>query len=399
MPANEPAINGRILAVINGSLSALTNTDKLIVFFVPGIVHKLFDECALICYHKTMFNKIKNRVEKEIAIFIKTVNKTYRLNKISPVLFENIKDFISRKGKRIRPILFIIGYLGFANREKPGLYTSALAIELLHDFMLVHDDIIDKSHLRRGLPSIHANLNSYLRNYGKLKFNGQDLAIVVGDVMYAIAIDAFLAIKENMERKEEALRRFIQAAVYTGCGEFIELLNGVKRLENVTKNDIYKIYDYKTAFYTFSTPLATGAILAGANSRQTKMLYEYGIYLGRAFQIKDDVLGIFADESKSGKSSLTDLQEGKKTFLIWHAYKNSDKKTKLLMKKILLKKKINKKDLILTRQIIRSSQALKEAKREIAHLVKKAKQAMSSSRLSSEYKKLLLEYPDKILTL
>ena len=107
--------------------------------------------------------------------------------------------------------MFIIGYLSFAKKAARGLYTSALSIELLHDFMLVHDDIIDKSKTRRGKPSMHKMLDNHLAKFKNIKFSGQDLGIVVGDVMYAIAINAFLAINEDFTRKQRALKRFIEA--------------------------------------------------------------------------------------------------------------------------------------------------------------------------------------------
>ena len=103
--------------------------------------------------------------------------------------------------------------------------------------MLIHDDIIDKSDKRRGKPAMHALLRNSLIQNNKIKFNGEDLAIVVGDVMYAMALDAFLAIRENLRRKESALKKLFLAALYTGSGEFIELLLGIKKIEKVAKTD------------------------------------------------------------------------------------------------------------------------------------------------------------------
>ena len=196
-----------------------------------------------------MLLKIRKRLDRELARFLRDLDKEYGVKKISPLLSAYIREFVQRKGKRIRPLLFVVAYLGFAKKEAPGLYTSALSLELLHDFMLVHDDIIDKSDIRRGKPSLHRMFNAYLSRYKNLKFSGQDLAIVAGDVMYAIAIHAFLAIKENMPRKEMALKKFIRAAIYTGSGEFIELLCGIKDIANTSRQDIYNIYDFKTANY------------------------------------------------------------------------------------------------------------------------------------------------------
>ena len=207
-----------------------------------------------------MIARIKNRIEQELIFYIRNADKAYSLSKISPLLYGSIQNFLSRKGKRTRPILFVVSYLAFAKKPVSGLYRSAVSLELLHDFMLVHDDIIDKSATRRGEPSMHKMLNRHLANYKKIKFTGQDLTIVIGDVMYAMALEAFLSIKEDMLRKEAALKKLIQAAIYTGSGEFIELLFGAKNIDKITKEDIYKIYDLKTANYTFATPLCMGAI-------------------------------------------------------------------------------------------------------------------------------------------
>jgi len=340
---------------------------------------------------------MKNKIDKELEKLAANLDKIYSLSSISPLLSKCIKDFILRKGKRIRPILFIAGYLGFAKRPAPGLYASALSIELLHDFMLVHDDIIDKSDKRRGKPSMHRMLDSYLAGYKNIKFSGVDLSLLAGDVMYAIAIDAFLSIKEEMRRKEKALSKFIEAAIYTGSGEFIELFNGTKNIEKITKQDIYKIYDYKTARYTFSTPLSTGAILAGAPQSQVNKLFTLGIYLGRAFQIKDDILGMFGEEKKTGKSTLSDLQESKKTMLIWHAFNNSNANQKSLIKRLLSKKKVNTADLLRIRKVVRETGALKQAKEEIIRLIKKARDLILSSSIKKEYKHFLLNYSRQLL--
>jgi geranylgeranyl diphosphate synthase type I len=346
-----------------------------------------------------MFLEIKNRVEKELANFIRNLDKSYSLSKISPLLYRTIKDFISREGKRIRPAFFIIGYLGFAKKTPAGLYRTALSLELLHDFMLVHDDIIDKSIMRRGKPSVHAALNQYLSKRRNLKFNGQDLSIVIGDIIYAMAIYAFLSVREDPYRKEMALKKLTEAAFYTGSGEFIELMFGLKNIDEITLNNIYSIYDLKTANYTFATPLSMGATLAGAKKSEADRLFRYGIYLGRAFQIKDDCLGIFGSQDKIGKSSLTDLKEAKKTILIWHAYRHSKRQDKLVIKNILSKKKVGKNDLFRVRKILSSCQALKFASDEINTLIKKAESINRKSTMRPEYRNALNAYARRLLSL
>jgi geranylgeranyl diphosphate synthase type I len=344
-----------------------------------------------------MFAKIKSKIDRELVRFIRDIDSSYSLSRISPLIFKSIKDFMLRDGKRVRPILFVVGYLGFARKAAPRLYTSALSIELLHDFMLVHDDIIDKADTRRNRPSMHRMLDNYLKDFKDIKFNGQDLTIVVGDIIYAMSIRAFLSIKENMERKERALKKFIEAAIYTGSGEFLELMYSINDIAKISRESIYKVYDYKTAYYTFASPLATGAILAGASQKQVNILSDYGLHLGRAFQIKDDILGMFSEENKIGKSSLTDLKEAKKTLLIWHAYNNADTKDKSMIRRILSKKNITSDDLLVMRKAIVKSKSLIYAQKEIASLLKKSQSIISSSRMKPQYKISLHNYAQEIL--
>lgn len=346
-----------------------------------------------------MLNIIKKRLDQELHAFIASIEKTYSLRRISPLLFESIKEFVLRDGKRIRPILLIVGYRGYAQRPSRHYVRSALALELLHDFLLVHDDIVDKSPTRRGKPTMHVGLNRHLAKHNNLKFSGEDLSIIIGDVMYAIAIDAFLSIQEKPDRKERALRNFIGAAILTGGGEFIELLSGIKPLRQIQKSDIYNIYDYKTAHYTFACPLSTGAILAGARKDEINKLYNYGMNLGRAFQIKDDILGVFGDEKQIGKSTLSDLQEAKKTILIWHAFHNGGPAIKQLIQKVFSKKRLTRNDLTMMQNALRQTGALDFARKEIHRLSSKAQDIIHSSHIKTRYKKFLIDYCRRLLSL
>jgi len=344
-----------------------------------------------------MFIQLKNELDRKLEAFITAIEKRYNLKAISPLLSGAMKDFILRPGKRIRPILFIMGYRGFAKKDPKGLFESALAIEVLHDFLLIHDDIIDKSAMRRGKPAMHTMLNTYLKKYPKAKFDGNDLAIIVGDIMFAIAIDSFLTIDEDPLRKEKALRKFVEAACYTGCGEFIDTLSGAKNISEIKPKDVYSIYDYKTAYYTFACPLVTGAILAGASEAEIKKLFNFGIYLGRAFQIKDDILGIFAKEEDTGKPSTSDLQENKKTLLLWFAYQKATGQEKNRLKSILAKKNITAKDIAAVQEIMIKTKSLDNAKQEITLLLKKAVLSIKPSKIKKEYKEILSSYSSTIL--
>jgi geranylgeranyl diphosphate synthase, type I len=346
---------------------------------------------------ETLITQIKGRIDKSLKQFITTLDRQFLLCKLSPVLLSNIQDFVLRDGKRIRPILFIISYLGFSGKAAAHLYTCALSFELLHDFTLIHDDIIDKSDMRRGKPSVHTMLNHYLSRFKKNKFNGQDLAIVIGDILYAIALYAFLSIQVDRKRKERALQKFIETTICTGAGEFNELLYGAENIETITKDHIYKTYDLKTAYYSFTSPLIIGAELAGASKQQLSKLSQYGVYIGRAFQIKDDILGMFASEKDIGKSILSDLQEAKKTILVWYAYRKAEGKDKKTIQKILSRDQISHADLITMKQIITATGALDFAKREIDALKHRARLLNDSLVMKKRYRELLNQYAAQLL--
>lgn len=349
-----------------------------------------------------MYDKIKLKIDQGLLSFLKILERKYQLRSISPLLARHITEFVLRDGKRTRPILFVTGYLGFSKHLAPNLYISALAIEIMHDFMLVHDDIIDKSDQRRGKPSLHKVFNTYLATHNKnkdIKFSGQDLALIAGDIMYAISIEAFLSIKEHPLRKEKALQELIKTATYTGCGQFIELLSGLKKINEIKKSDIYKIYDLKTARYTFASPLSIGAILAGANQNEVKTLFNYGLYLGRAFQIKDDIIGVFGKEKETGKPITSDIQEAKKTLLIWYAYNHSPAKAQRTINEIFLKTQINKADLGKISSILVNSGSLDFAKEEIRQLQQKADRYLEASKINAREKIFLQNFSRKILAL
>lgn len=344
-----------------------------------------------------MLEKIKNLINCQLNQYFKDLDKKYSLNKISPLLFNHIKDFTLRDGKRIRPILFIIGYTGFSKKIPPHLYKTAISLELIHDFMLVHDDIIDKSDKRRGQPTMHKMFQGYLKEYKKIKFSGKDLSIISGDIMLSMAIEAFMAVREDPKRKQRALMMLMETSIFTGYGQFNEVFAGIKDIEQITRKDILKIYDLKTAYYTFSGPLAIGATLAGAPSKEVRLLYDLGVSLGRAFQIKDDILGLLGEKKLMGKSMMTDLQESKRTLVLWHLYQHSSKENKILIRDILNKRKITKKDFNQIKEMIQKSDSLNYTKKQINTLVKNAQTKIKLSRIKNQQKTLIINLAKEII--
>ncbi|MDP2043877.1 MAG: polyprenyl synthetase family protein, partial [Candidatus Omnitrophota bacterium] len=153
----------------------------------------------------------------------------------------------------------------------------------------------------------------------------------------------------------------------------------------------------KTANYTFASPLTMGAILAGAKENEIKKLFNYGMRLGRAFQIKDDLIGTFGRESETGKSNFTDFQEAKKTILIWRAYNKSGAKDKKIIKEMFTGSPARREGLKDMRRVIKDSGALDYAKSQISGLIKQAQNSIGALKMRSAYRKTLDEFSRKIL--
>ncbi|MBN1521371.1 MAG: polyprenyl synthetase family protein [Candidatus Aureabacteria bacterium] len=342
-----------------------------------------------------MLQEIKNKINRSLHRILQNLDKTYGLRRISPFLFKNLKQFITRDGKRLRPVLFSLSYLGFSKKPAHHYMTCALSLELLHDFIIIHDDIIDKAGLRRGKPSLHIIFEKYLSMFRHAKFNGKDFSLIAGDLMYSLGLRCFLSIEEHPLRKQKALFRLVDGAIRTGSGQLAELLLSLKPLDSVKKKDIYRVYDLKTAYYTFYLPLVLGAILSG--QKVTPSMEKCGLMLGRAFQIKDDIIDIFGKENKTGKSSLSDIRESKRTLLVWSAYRQSSAASRKSITKILCKEKPDKKDLEKIKDIIVSSGSLEKAKKEIIDFRKQAKKLIRSFRMKKEIKGTLSLYCEELL--
>jgi len=336
-----------------------------------------------------MFTKLKKDIDSDLSLFLKETKK--RFKDASDILYKCISDFLKRDGKRIRPMLFLLSYQGYTRKRKfsyKTLLRSSLSLELLHDFLLVHDDVIDNSDLRRGKPTMHKMFNRQLKVPPKSEL-GPNLSIVAGDIIFALAIEAFSSFEEDPVRKERALLKFTESAASTGMGEFLDVVNDVQKIEDITKKDIFNMYILKTAKYTFEGPLLIGAILAGTPKKELEKLSKLGIILGQAFQIQDDMLDIFSSSKKIGKPVLSDLNESKKTILIWRTYHALKGKNKKLFKYLLEKKKKTHKDLIQLKDFIKMTGTDKYCLNKTLSLLKEADSILAALKMRTKYKTVL----------
>ena len=338
-----------------------------------------------------MIEKLRKNIDISLASFLETVKKDYKLHLVSPLLFESIREFTLREGKRLRPLLLILTYKAYSSpgqKISKELYNASTCMEFLHNFMLIHDDIIDSSDLRRGKPTLHKILAKTTPSSNPQKL-GIDLGIIAGDIVYALAIDAFLSIKETLERKERALKYFIQTAAFTAMGEFIDTVHGVKSINQISEKDVFLNYTLKTARYTFDCPMVTGAILAGAPDKDIKKISKFGILIGQAFQIQDDIIGIYETEKNIGKSILSDLAEGKKTILVVHAYKTLKGSQRKRFLEIFHKTTKTMADLEEVKTIFIQTGSLSYALKTVKTLLAKAQKILSQLNMNQEYRHLI----------
>ncbi len=225
-------------------------------------------------------------------------------------LYEASMHLIRAGGKRLRPLLVALSSKMYGLPLEVSSWAAA-SVELLHNFTLVHDDIIDRDELRRGVPTVH-------------KVWGEGLAIVAGDLLFAKSYEALLRLLDygvSYERVASAIRELTWAAITVAEGQAMDIL--FVSLERVSVEDYIEMVRRKTAAL-FKSSILIGSIIAGAPEEDLARLSEFATSIGIAFQIRDDELGLMADESVLGKPRYSDLREGKKTLLVLYALERAD---------------------------------------------------------------------------
>ncbi|MGZ8557141.1 MAG: polyprenyl synthetase family protein [Chitinophagaceae bacterium] len=215
-------------------------------------------------------------------------------------LYEANEYFLKMSGKRIRPVLCLMGNELFDD-IKPDTWEVATAIELFHNFTLIHDDIMDKAPLRRGMETVH-------------KKYGESTAILAGDVMQVAAYEHLNKIHTTF--LHQVLGLFNKSARQVCEGQQIDM--DFEKKEVVGHEEYLKMIELKTSVL-LAASLKLGAILGGAGERNQNLVYEFGRKLGLAFQVQDDYLDAFGDPDKFGKQVGGDILANKKTFLLIHA--------------------------------------------------------------------------------
>ena len=305
----------------------------------------------------------------------------------------------NRGGKRIRGAMIKLGEqiasLGSNNNYLP----LAVGYEIFQTSILIHDDIIDKSEMRRNKTTIHTATAKEMKNRNEVsddaaKHFGISRALCIGDYGFFISYQILSECKVDSHVLMNIFKLYSQILSKTCEGEIMDVILPNRDISISDNYDEYcytvtQIFEYKTAWYTLAGPIMLGAICGGANDELMQLLKNITIPLGVAFQIKDDLLGIFSCEEVLGKPLLSDLKENKQTLLYGYAFKNADYNDRILLKQHYGKENANMRDLEIVKQIFETTGAKKNAENEIRRLSEISKSLISSPLIAEEYRILL----------
>ncbi len=276
---------------------------------------------------KKDLNDFVGIIEKELELYFKKeLSKVFGVSsgqlELARNIWEHIKEHDLRPAKRLRGSFVYYGYKLLHGKDLVSALKAAMSIELVHTALLMHDDFMDQDNTRRGLPTTHEHYKSY-HTLNKYRFDpqhyGESMAVTIGDI--ALLAGHEILSRSNFEdnKKIEALNRLLRGIINTGLGQAYDVTLEAKG--TAKEEDIINLHHAKTAIYTYENPLHIGAILAGASKNDLDILTKYAVPGGIAFQLQDDILGLFGNIEKTGKPAHSDLRQGKMTLLIIEALK------------------------------------------------------------------------------
>lgn len=238
---------------------------------------------------------------------------------------DELDGMLAAGGKRLRPALLLLGHASSGAGDDDAALPAALALELLHTCALLHDDLLDAAETRRGRPTAHVTFARRHRDAdwaGDPDRYGAAGAVLIGDLAFVVADELFLQTEVPPERLLTALRAFTELREEVMAGQALDVQAAAARLTG--RELALTIAAAKSGRYSVARPLEIGALLGGASPIDARALAAVVEPLGRAFQVRDDLLGVFGDQDTTGKSAAGDLREGKRTLLVAEAFARLD---------------------------------------------------------------------------
>ena len=311
------------------------------------------------------------------------------------VLITALEDFVLNGGKRLRPAFAYWGWRAVANGEPdPEVLLLFSALELLHACALVHDDVIDDSSTRRGRPTAHIHFAALHRERnwrGSADRFGRSAAILLGDLALAWADDVVFGADIPPEAQRRVQRVWADIRTEVLGGQYLDIVAEAGAAESIAS--AMNVDTFKTACYTVTRPLQLGVAAAADRPDVQAVFDQFGTDLGVAFQLRDDVLGVFGDPAVTGKPSGDDLRSGKRTVLLAEAMELADKSDPLAANVLRnsIGAQLTDEQVGQLRDVIESVGALAAAERRIAALTQRALAALANAPINAAAKAGLSE--------
>ena len=308
---------------------------------------------------------------KDYSITFEKILKEYKFPGTPSNLYDPLSYFMNLGGKRIRPLLTLMSVELFGGRQEDA-FASALSIEFFHNFSLIHDDIMDKAPLRRSQQTVHSKWND-------------NIAILSGDVLLVKAYQELQ--KQNPLHLSQLLPVFNKTAVDVCEGQQLDM--DFENRNDVTVSEYIDMIRLKTSVL-LGGALQMGAIIANASVDDQQLIYDFGVSLGIAFQIQDDILDLYGNPEKFGKQVGGDIISNKKTFLLLKALENQ--KNNEVDEMLLIKEDSEKVEV--AKQLIKKMGVFDDAQLLKSSYQQKAMDALDRINVSKENKSVLIELSD-----
>jgi geranylgeranyl diphosphate synthase type I len=338
-----------------------------------------------------VFEQYKQAINQSLAAYFERLPKRfgdYDLPEVARYALQLVKEYTMRPGKRVRGALAAMAYDDIAGKKlSQNGQTLAIVMELVQSYLLIVDDVTDKSDLRRGEPTVH---RMYERRGNIGLRDAEQLAFYTGMVTGHLANLVLLDIDEPAENLVQALRFIQENIVITGFGQLDDITQEISRKASTA--DIIRKYALKTSHYTFINPLQAGMALAGVtDSRAYQQVAEFGVAAGIAFQAHDDYLGVFGGV-ETGKSSVDDIKEGKLTLLVQYAIEHGSEESAQRLSSYLGNPHVREADMDDVRAILNETGATIEAQQTAQNYADQALRQLSAiTPLSDTFKAQLAE--------
>ena len=325
--------------------------------------------------------KVNQSLKSQVSDFCDQITQ---IDQQLSAVADSLSQFLS-EGKRFRPLFALIGYLGADGKINEEVIRATCALEFLQASALIHDDLMDSSDTRRGKPAIHSQFSA---KYGA-EF-GAAAAILIGDIALIWSDQSLSQSGVSSETLASVSPIYAVMRNELMAGQFLDVFEQTQSNFSVERS--LKIARYKSGKYSIERPLHFGAALTkSAKLEDFYQIYsEYGLPLGEAFQLRDDLLGVFGDPEITGKPAGDDLKEGKRTALIAYAHDRGDQDTKRLIDS-KLGKELSESEVEELRDAIEKSGAVIHVEDLIEKLSESALDALARDEINLDAKQLLTE--------